>query len=591
VKALQNWAGKGTVSSPPETSVEDDEFNNFGWAYIKPMVHIFKLFKDIITFHWSKIFGDLGEKVRLVHFMHGPPMLAVKQIADPDGGTFDFSMGGTWNVPRSRALKLSGNIQIQGDLWLQRGSNLTVSGDLNLIGAPTNWLDAWNASNPGVQAPLQPEGRIFLEEGATLCVGGNLTVGGSPSKGSVVVCGPVGTVHAPTSAIIVKGNARIPYSVMPGVTLDDLVGYYGKTNPGLKRFHDDFLQPLVKNVGFNIAKFLGAFQSRKSWFAKYATTIEQIQALNWIIPGLGEVPLPIPLPFENCAIPLFQNASLIFRWELSAALGENFMTETDWWVLGPGMAAVLPKIDPTSLADAFTSFEDGILDAHEIEQQIMPLLENMFESLIKDIITRVIYGVIQHLVEQAIPYNVNVTCSGPAFNANEPVDNDKKIVNSLKNNFIALIKKLGGQLLAQVQALVLRIESKLQKALEVKADGDNLMNEAPGVLIYAGKKLSIGSAGRQVDVNTPIAAGMFVAHDDVEISAQRTLGSVISVTGSIYTQDLYYYPYYTRASLVVPISPTNLFTEAVTFGLKISTEVKDIGADLHYHITGQGWDR
>src|SRR5690606_27898990 len=152
--------------------------------------------------------------------------------------------------------------------WLQRGSCLSIQGDLQ-VQAPTDGT-----------GPLRPQGRVLLEEGASLVVDGNLTVQGSEEGGSVVCASPLGSSRPLSSAILVKGRTDLQRGVLPGFAWDEpsLAG----DNPA-----EFLLGRLLGGAGANLAKMAGPFRHRLPWIARYETTFQLLvfAELAVVVPG------------------------------------------------------------------------------------------------------------------------------------------------------------------------------------------------------------------------------------------------------------------------------------------------------------------
>ena len=113
--------------------------------------------------------------------------------------------------------------------------------------------------------------------------------------------------------------------------------------------------------------------------------------------------------------------------------------------------------------------------------------------------------------------------------------------------------------------------------------------EVPGVLVYAGENIIIGSKNGEEN-DTMAASGLFVAVKNVEIYANQTVGCVISQQGDVKVKNMMYYPYFTRASLRVPKS-RGLFDNLFDFKPPGSGgHPADVGITF-YRVTGEGWNR
>jgi hypothetical protein len=332
------------VSEEPVTKADEKAYATKrgkkpkGWQYPYAAVfgHLGELIKSLLTFDLPGIQQALAPNIRLVHFVDGPP--PNYQDGDLNG---HIKLQTTLTVPRGRALKLDGDVELIGDVWVQRGASLTVSGNLT--------LEPRDGS-----AATRPRGRITLEEGATLLVGGDLTVEGAPYLGSVTVCGPVDKTHPITAAIICKGTVDLKYGVFPGVMLDDLFGALGMAD-----VKNNLLTPFLADIAPNIAKIYGVFFKRTCWFAYYCATFMQFPFLADIpLPGmqvLAAVPFPIPAMKRNMERSIFSPLTYFYQIELNARLGEYLYTEATYWIFGRGVVPSLPKVDPAVTGSLFHS--------------------------------------------------------------------------------------------------------------------------------------------------------------------------------------------------------------------------------------------
>ncbi len=144
----------------------------------------------------------------------------------------------------------------------------------------------------------------------------------------------------------------------------------------------------------------------------------------------------------------------------------------------------------------------------------------------------------------------------------------------------------------QVAAAMTKFENTLMQDVE-----EAMMRECPGVLIYAGNNMTIGSGGSNPDTVAPVAVGMFVAGGNLYDRASKTVGCLWSTGGSIQAHTVYYYPYFTRASLPVPkdnrsLSSADIFqvNELFQFDVPGSSDTVDVTANEAHRLV-EGYTR
>lgn len=502
----------------------------------------------------SKFMNILRKEVRLVHFGRKDSTTEFN-ISDTN-----IEMKATLDVPPGRAIRLKTNVKINGDVWLMRGSTLIVDGNLEVANP-----------NAGSSDPRKPRGRVFLEEGAKLIVKGNFTCGGSEALGSVLVGAPINAIHPTTSAIMVTGDITIPHGVWPAYSLGDVD--LDKI-PELKTFRE-----AVSTVVPNLAKLAGPFHRRKPFFSQYATMF----VIACIITPIGPIPIPVPLPAAtntNVNNKLFKAMALIYTTQMNLAWGENFITHTDWWLIGEGMVPMFPKVNPTVYLDRIKSFNLNSIsfpspdDAGKMIEKYGPeMVKNMAPMVITDVVVKI---VIQQLsfgfsdfLEQTGLYDIL----------------EKAIADVIG------VDSTAGKSLFDVAGLtgfLAEMKSKI-------ADNAALMmlQEVPGCLIYAGGRIGIAEDG----VRAPVTIGMLVAQGDIVSNASYTVGAVMSLKGNITANALLFDPNTTRCSMFLPGERSAGLKELDWFGWAIEYrygrlmnvgEPVDIGPTYHYPSI-QGW--
>ena len=503
----------------------------------------------------SKFMNILRKEVRLVHFGRKDTETNFT-ISDSD-----IAMKATFDVPPARSIHVRSNVTIDGDLWLMRGSTFIVEGNLTL----TN-------PNAGSSDPRKPRGRVFLEEGAKLIVKGNFVCGGSEALGSVLVGAPINAIHPTTSAIMVTGDITIPHGVWPAYSLGDLD--LDKL-PELKTFRD-----AVSTVVPNLAKLAGPFHRRKPFFSQYATMF----VIACIITPIGPVPIPVPLPAAtntNVNNKLFKAMALIYTTQMNLAWGENFITHTDWWLIGEGMVPMFPKINPTVYLERITQFNLKNLSfpspddaADLIKTQGPKMVKDMAPMLITDVVVKIVikqlsFGFADFLEQTGL------------FDILEKAIADVLGVDSTAGKSLLEISGL--------DSFLTEMKSKISDNAALM-----MLQEVPGCLIYAGGRIGIAAEG---GVRAPVTIGMLVAQGDIVSNAKYTVGAVMSLKGNITVNTLLFDPNTTRCSMFLPGARSEGLKELDWFGWALEYrygrlmnvgEPVDVGPTYHYPSI-QGW--
>jgi hypothetical protein len=509
----------------------------------------------------------------------------VSRASFPESG--GFTLAATWTVPRGKTLQWKAPegsgvpYVVKGDIWLQRGSTMMVDGDLTVqspeddewsyepAGAsgkgPTGGV--WDYSSSGITDTNPPTGTLYMEEGSTLVVTGNLRVMGSPETGSVCLTTPVSPVHPTTTAIFCRGNVTLDNGMMPGLAIDDLAASLAGGNKEFSKLNDWLFRPFLTEIAPNVAKVFGPFYPRKTWFADFAETwvyleiVDEISAVDDEITSFLAGPYPIPLPDENCQKVIFGYISLFYAFELNVTLGENLYTHADWWLTADGTPPVIPKVDPKS-------FEN--LMKHAVKSELKPdHLKKMFEkeitvlivSIAGAVVEDVVFGIIGETVESM---GLADKCS-PNFGGDEggtdagdegggdeeptPGGDPEEQIESITDQiFKEVLKDIDQNLQVAIRDLIGQARDDVQNSIGQDAQ-NTIARELPGVFVYSGGDLNIGSD------TTPFATGFLIAQKQVQITAERIVGAVYAMEGDIYiTGEVNYFPYFTRAWLYDPQS-------------------------------------
>jgi hypothetical protein len=506
----------------------------------------------------------------------GPSPSDSYQKGDPETEVDTFSIHNTFTVPAGRTFKLlpkggMAGMTIGADLWLQRGSTMYIGGDLTM-------------ENPeeDLKRAHMPKGKIVMEPGSTLVVDGDLIGAGDPIMGSVLLTRRAGRVEPITSAIICTGAVELPHGIRNGFNLMQLSEL---VSDDVAKVMQDFFDDVVPNV----AKVLGPFHGRKPFFAKHGATF------TFYFPVIVPNPASSRLS-KNINVKLFGLLSPLFAGSLNMTLGENFITCSDWWMFGEDRLPVVPKVLPGAIeagfAESVTQGEnvfgsgraalEGMVDDNFFADQTRTIVEGEFRGMldkaenlatnIDDFIVDVAedtltnYFTVENITTKVIEFLGKAAASaldpsGAAMIAFEAIA--KEVMPEGGGSFVEemtdaakaelegtygfpsdpgdYMKGIGEQV---VEPFVDMAEELVgfanESALRVAAT--LLVAETPGVLVY----------GDSINVGGLYAAGMFVAKNDIEMECAYTIGSMVSIEGSITAQEVLYVPQFTRAFIYQP---------------------------------------
>jgi hypothetical protein len=570
-----------------------------------PITHIGNgdAIKQCIADAFNNLIDNLCPAVRVCHFADSATGDyddggATWSGGSGSSGATGFSVNATMTVPRGRAMKMTGSLTLNGDLWIQRGACLYINGDLNMHGQPGA---AGHAT--------YPQGRIVLEPGATLLVSGNLNGAGCNWQGSIAICGPFGpgdmlqpssgvqeAVQPITSAIICKGTVNLPYGVMPSIMLGDAFNAIG-----LKDGTTYFIDPLLTDIAPNLAKIYGVFYKRKCWFAPTTTAFMQFSCFQPIGEALEAVPfcegigaalialsfVPIgPVPGTACPqakyqknteVTAFNVLTYFYQFTLNMQLGEYFYPNAGkWWPFGHGRVPCFPKFDPGIIEPLF---KEGVGDLTSTLSSVQGALDTFWSdikgagtSVLNDItgcasggscqfITNTFDELAKSIISQMNPVNMLSGGSGtdPSSYMDTLLGSVESDVESKVENYLGVTKFKDSIDNAWTQ-LETTVTNQVEQAI---------LCETPGVLVY-GNQVNIGPTSAysapgadnldpSVAGVTPFAVGLFISNGDLNDTAEKTVGCLYSMTGNINaaTTSLYFYPYFTGASLCVPKNLTD----------------------------------
>lgn len=588
---------------PPQTQKEEDEYfrrnGTFGWAWFRFISSILTNVESLIdvfikgdTAHMPDSIADVFVyPCRVVHFAGRRPEFwsANTDLLRSDQLTFDRpgyaplnynSMKATWSIQPGKPVKLRGDWQIAGDLWIRRGGLLIVDGDLKLT-RPLRWpaVDYADVGDNGIHfdykekeatGPMRPTGRIILEEGASLYVKGDLEVDGSEALGSVTLTARYGVPSMINRAIICDGDVVLNHGIQSGILMDELLGDLGDFGKKVYGELDQFLNRLTPFL--SRVPVISPFAWRDSYFADYAFTIEVFPESEAV--GLPPVVLPIPLPFENCLKDPFDYISMAYAIELGFNLGPEFMTHSLTWPWGNGVVPAMPKVDPEALEASVKDFKVpssliNALDAKEIALTVLNALENFGETLLKSVLAEALNDIIGS--------ELGLKCGSG------------KSGKTAKKEAKAVFKTIWAnktKILAWIKLGVRHYSIASEKAQEAwqneMKDGIPLVKESAGLFLHAEGSISVGPGS---------ASGWLVAKNDINVRSEIFVGTLMSRFGNVQAETVYAFPYFSYASIYKPAGFANTPAEMVQFEIPKATDgPTDIGKPV-FTKTARWWEK
>jgi hypothetical protein len=461
----------------------------------------------------------------------------------------NFKIYDTFQVPMGRTFKLDGDMTIYGDLWLQKGSSMTLTGDL--VMKQPNLDDAMVLN---FHSMMIPQGRIYMEEGTSLVVEGDLLGAGDKFMGSVVACGPMGKNRGITAVILCDGRVELPFGTASGIGFVELVEWIGTDNQtrDMRRLFEDWIPNLSK-----FPMFLGPFWPRLPYFGRYPVFLK-------VIP-----PSPYPIPtFElkddNMNIGIFRILTYTLTAQLNLVLGENFSTNNAWWAWSGEQVAVFPKHAGPSFKPEVQKRLNEFLDSFQwAGDDFADTLEPLIEESIKQVRDIPALGKSLALCAAA---GMNPDPTGQSNQLVEDMLHEFSGVNSIKVKAEKVMDELdmpisvpggididiwGGlkDELRNIQDAVNALSPSTgipASDSQLRESANVLLLESPGVFVYGKDSLNIGAEGGAR------AVGCFVSDGDINIDVPYTIGSILSGEGNITAKQLYYTPHYSRASVYIP---------------------------------------
>lgn len=552
-------AGKIARSSVPETAAEDRAQRTIGWSYFYVLGELFHIVEAIITG------GNPFEAIeaRVVHLGDRGPDWSW------EGGNLD--MVGTLTVPRGRTLRLTKpNLEIEGDVYLHPGALLVVDGNLTIT-PPDDWSDFDDVEKSDREnSATFPNGRLIMEEGSNLVVSGNLNIeGGTVQEGSVLLVSDYGPNRGLTRMISAGGSIKLNYGTAPGIEFGRLVDKLSENRPALHGFFEEFFNPLTETIAPQIAKvaMVGPWQTRSCWFAEYATTFEFIPWLEEFF-GLGG-PWPIPLPYPNCLREVFDYISLAYSAELNFAIGENLYTHSPFWaVFGRGVAPVSLKVRADLVSDAVGDIKWGQLFWSDFKDVAYKFLSEALPELAKAIVEDVFVKIMATIIKEAIPFE-------PVYCGDPPEGGPEKEAETVKDAILEVLKEkmklLPGTTVRSLFSMLVMVKNQAFDTIDEADPTSAVLRELPGVCVVSGQNIVVGEAE-----GSRLATGLFIADRDITIDSEYTVGCVMSSNGDVTVETLLHYPYFDRISLYKPKS----FGTVLVASLALEDPRGELGGDV-----------
>ncbi len=555
----------GSGASPLPEKREDDPAGRdgqWGWNYSQTTARMIDMVSTIASGGDLKaVAGSLSTDVRVVHY--GP----ADEVPGFEWEGGRFLSRSTWTVPASRTLRYDGDMEIQGDLWLQRGTVMVVNGNLK-VASPVATVSISNA--------FAPSGRVFFEEGSTLVVKGNFECQGSSHFGSIMVAGEPDEIHPISSALLVDGEVDIPYGTFASHTIPDLISAIGfpGTDAGANT-----VAGLLEQQAPLLSKLAGPFHLRNPYYARYATTF---QIVTLPFPPVVAV-TPIPTPKENLWVFAFRAKTFAYTAGLNATLGENLYTQSDWWPFGNGVVPMALNLDLREAVDAAVAArrlqESSELDPETIEAEIRGFLEELPRRTVQWALREVVAKLTDEAARILAPGGFGGVLDVANAIKNEMTPNEDGVDDFYEGFVTDFQTRMGDHGRTLMGDL-------LENTNVVEAD--QYLKEYAGLLIY-GRNIKIGEEARQV-------SGMLVAEESIASLADKTIGTLLARNGDILVRDFLYYPYFNQASLYVPNEvPGATALERAVFenygAAHDSGRAVQVGPPpVTHHITAGGWE-
>jgi hypothetical protein len=556
------------ISDLPQRRSEDPSGRDgqWGWNYSQTIGRMWELVRGVASGGGTaEIARSVSSNVRVVHYGPEDEVPGFEWTGDT------FLSRSTWTVPASRTLRYEGNMTIQGDLWLQRGTVMVVDGNLRVESPDT----------PSLNDAFDPSGRVFFEEGSTLIVTRDFECEGSQQFGSIMVGGEPNEIHPITSGLFVDGDIRIPHGIYAGHTIPDLIAGLGSSGLGGGQLGAgaNQVQQLMGEMAPLFSKLAGPFHLRNPYFAQFATTF---QLVTIPFPPVVAV-TPIPTERDNLHVFAFRAETLAYTVGLNATLGENLYPQADWWPFGNGVVPMALNLDLGAALGAYNSLAalEGAaeLDPETVESNVEEFITVLTERSLQWAIDEGLQKLTDEAKAILLPSGVDqiVKLVEDLVDALEP---DEETVEDFYSGFV-------GDMQDTMGGIARDLLGDLLASTDVN-DQDEYLKQYAGLLVY-GRNIFVSSDARQV-------SGMFVAQDDIIIDANLTVGTLMSLNGSIETGDFLYYPYFNQASLYLPAPvPGSTAIERAQFRAYGASHDSGLAVQVGpppvtHIITSGGWD-
>lgn len=588
--------GKGSVRNEPKTFEEDKGYSNSGWQYVKVCSsdNINAIANSLHKSGGGK-YKNLGLEmvkrtatlVRLSHFGKGDFSSNWRKI-----NTADFVYSGTFVIPRGRTLNFSRNMTIEGDLWVQDGASLYVGGNLKLK------LPAKPTQLPDL---VKPSGRVFMGKGSSIIVEKDFECGGSIPLGSIVLNSPNQKINDITSVIYSKtGSVSIPYGIMPGISINELAGI---SRSRLPSSFADGVKALIDNSA-NISKVSGPFHFRKAFFSSYASNILVFRHKNLDNFILQSGFRPIVMPFKqyraNFMYAFFPVFTESFTYVMNAYLGENTVTNSDWWIFGYEVVPILPKMDTGTIAENMSVLKDSSAAL----EQLKSFNTDINALLVTDTPIKLIDSAGNALKGSASVYAIFFSGSfgsGCDDRANNSTTQILQTARQAYKPFGQIIANMDGakDSFASASRLFISFYGNVYPPVKNHlpgGDDQKAFIECPGILIYAEKDINLGTKDKVKSETVFPASGLFIANRNIEITGRfRFVGCLISLYGNISAKNthLRYYPYFSKASIYIPKNMGGDLNKNLKLvsdaDLKSDVDPCNVGITIP-RIFSEGWD-
>jgi len=362
--------------------------------------------------------------------------------------------------------------------------------------------------------------------------------GGSPATGSVLVASPVDRVHGITSAILCRGNFRSRYGIHPAMDLEGLLTYAAAEKPALKPIRNALsvfahVMPLFGRV-----VGVGPFEARTCWFADYSTSI----LLVWV--KKAYIPVPFPLPNENCLKSLFSGLSWFSAGQLNLRLGPYFYTQGRGWLYGRGVVPIMLKAHPDKflgdLERRLSHFPP--IELKHVIESLRKFMTDISLGMARSFVVEFSNSVVLSIFNSKIPF-IPVKCfPWKEGKLRKPVEIEA-FIYKIMNLFARRLRDSLNHFFIQIRQVALR---------EYRGNPKTMLREVPGLFLYTGRDAIIGS-----DPGTSLlASGLFVCRGNLTFRTSHSVGVAISLMGNIYAENFHHYPFFSNASLYNPLKPS-----------------------------------